>query len=63
MYAVFGGSFGKRLLIRDVFIIIFQRTPPASCSDRLGKRVCKTKQMIWGGGGALCIHQLMCLSL
>ena len=29
------GSFDKRLLIRDVFIIIYQRTPPASCSDIL----------------------------
>ena len=40
------------LLIRDVFIVIFQRTPPASCSDS-DKHACKTNQIILAGQ---CIH-------
>ena len=36
MYPVFGGSFDKRLLIRDVFIIIFQRTPPGRVAQSVG---------------------------
>ena len=35
MYPVSSGSFDKRLLIRDVFIIIFQSTSPASYSAKV----------------------------
>ena len=52
MDIVFGGSFDKRLLIRDVLIIIFQ-CPVVTVSD---KHVCKTKQMFWQR--IKCIHQL-----
>ena len=45
------------LLIRDDFIVIFQRTPPASCSDTFfDKHACKTNQMVIAA--LTCIHQL-----
>ena len=44
MYSVFSGSFDKRLLIRDVFIIIFQRMPPASGSDPISDKRVKLKE-------------------
>ena len=41
MYPVFSGTYDK-----DVFIAIFQRTPPRPVVTVLDKHACKTNQMI-----------------